>query len=169
MLHNALVSMSNERVELDLRLPSIARSLGRSNSRSFDRSVARSLGHSVAQSLNRSMGRSVARSFVRLVARSLDRSRARPLARSHDRSIARSLHRSIVPSLDRARSLDRSLTRPLTNHFGGSNFELQTRSGFIWGVRVSNYLRTPYLFSACQKYEFIFVRITTEYFDCFKE
>ena len=108
MLHSALVSMSNGLLELDLRSPSIARSLARSLARSslarsLDRSVARTLGRSIA----RSLGRSVARSLGRSVARSLVRSVARSLDRSLDRSIARSLDRSIGRSLDR--SIDRSI------------------------------------------------------------
>ena len=112
-LHNALVSVSNGLLTLDLRSPSSARSLdsslgrspdhrslGRSVARSLDRSVALSLGRSVARSLGRSFARSLGRSFVRSlsrsIARSFDRSIVRSLDRSVDRSIARSFHRSIA-------------------------------------------------------------------------
>ena len=96
MLHNALVSVSNGLVELDLRSPSIARAVARSI---IARSVARSLGRSNARSLDRpvarSLGRSVARSLGRSVARSLSRSLDHSIARSNDRAVDRAIGRSV--------------------------------------------------------------------------
>ena len=92
MLHNALVSISNGLLKLDLRSPSIAGSLARSLARS---SLARSLDRSVPPSLGRSNARSVGRSVARSLVRSFGRSVARSLARSLDRSIARSLGRLV--------------------------------------------------------------------------
>ena len=64
--------MSNGLLELDVRSPSIARSLDRSMARSLDRSIARSPDRQVV----RSFGRSVARSFDRSIAPSIARSLA---------------------------------------------------------------------------------------------
>ena len=117
-------------------------------SRLLDRSIARSLGRSVARSLDRS----IARTIARWLDRSLDRSIARSLNRQLDHSIARSLDRSIADKL-----------------FRGFEFRITDTLGNYLGGRISNYSRTPYLFRACSNYEFLFVKITTEYFYCFKE
>ena len=74
MNHNELVSVSNGLLELDLRSPSIARSLDGSLGRSLDhRSLSRSIARSLGRSVGRSLDRSVARSLGCSVARSLGR------------------------------------------------------------------------------------------------
>ena len=144
MLHNALVSVSDGLLELDLRSPSIARSLARSLARSslarsLDRSVARTLGRSIARSLGRSVARSLGRSFARSFGRSVARSLARNHSITHRSSlvpqslIARS---SSLVTCRRRSSLARSLSRSLTHH---SSASVPSCSSTLQGAKVEPY------------------------------
>ena len=114
----ALVSVSSRLLELDLRAPSMARSLDRSIARSLNRSIAQSLARaldaSIARSLDRSTARSLARALDGSIARLLDRSIAQSLHRTFSRSVCRSRARLAARSRDRllfTRSLDGSIAR----------------------------------------------------------
>ena len=166
MLQNALVNVSNERLELELWSSLI---FVRSSVQASKRPSVQAFKRSSVQAFKRWSVQASKRSSVQTNVQTFKRPSVQTFKHSSVQAFKRSSDPRRAPWNNEKVRLSKVRISTFQNYLGGSNFEFWIHWRIIWGVRISNYGFSPDLFVGSSDFELILKGITTEHFHCFRE